>query len=104
MPVFAFKGVAPEKIKEYSKKVGELAQIINCEVEKITFWSESAVSIDTGYVNNAIFVTIDWVGRPLKQEPVTKHILSFFEKESKHIYVKFNEINSFLYLNGECVG
>lgn len=101
MPIFTFKGVKPERVKEYFKTVGEVAQLVNVDVEQFVFWHQEATIIGNGYEVDAIHINVDWVGRPLKQETVAKHIVDFFNKDSKNVYVKFNEINSFLYLNGE---
>ncbi|AHI52358.1 DUF1904 family protein [Spiroplasma culicicola] len=104
MPVFSFRGVSEKRIQEYFKKIGELAQLINAEVEQFVFWNEPVTLIGNGYEKDAILITIDWLGRPLKQDAVTKHIQEFFGSDSKNIYVKFTEVNSFLYLNGEVIG
>ncbi|QEH61216.1 hypothetical protein SCHIN_v1c00180 [Spiroplasma chinense] len=104
MPIFSFRGVSDARIQEYFKKTGELAQLINAEVEQFVFWSEPVTLIGNGYEKDAIFISIDWMGRPLKQDAVAKHIQEFFGADSKNIYIKFTEVNSFLYLNGEVVG
>lgn len=104
MPIFSFKGVSEERVQEYFKKAGEIAQIINSEVENIVFWHEPSKLIGNGYEKDAIQISVDWIGRPLKQEAVTKHIQNFFATDSKNIYVKFTEINNLLYLNETLIG
>jgi hypothetical protein len=81
MPIFTFNGADEAMVREYFKRVGELAQISNIDVEQ--------------------FVFINGNSRPLKQDPVANHILEFFSAQSKNVYVKFTEINTFLYHNGE---
>ncbi|QBQ07217.1 hypothetical protein SGLAD_v1c00160 [Spiroplasma gladiatoris] len=103
MPVFTFRGISENKVQEYFKKIGELAQLINADIEQFVFWNEEAKLIGNGYEKDAIYISIEWKGRPLKQEAVTMHIQEFFGSISKHIYVKFTEINSFLYINGEVI-
>jgi hypothetical protein len=103
MAIFRFHGVDDDTVKDYYKHVGELAQIANIDVENFVFFNEHSVIIGNGYDADAIYVTVDWIGRPLKQEPITNHIQEYFSAKSKNIYVKFSEINSFLYLNGEMV-
>ncbi|AGR41720.1 DUF1904 family protein [Spiroplasma diminutum] len=104
MPIFSFKGVDENQVKEYFKQVGELALMINADVKKFVFWHDPSVLVGNGYEKDAIQVNIEWVGRPLKQADVAKHIQKFFGNISKNVYVKFEEINSFLYLNGESNG
>ncbi|QGS51383.1 DUF1904 family protein [Spiroplasma tabanidicola] len=103
MPLFTFRGVPEEKVQEYFKKVGEIAQLVNADVKQFVFWCEDTKLIGNGYDKDAIYVSIEWKGRPLKQEVVTMHIQEFFGSLSKHIYVKFTEINSFLYINGDVI-
>ncbi|ARU90903.1 hypothetical protein SCLARK_0099 [Spiroplasma clarkii] len=104
MPILSFRGVPEDRVQEYFKKAGELAQMINSDVKNVVFWHEPSKLIGNGYDKDAILVTIDWIGRPLKQEAVAKHICDFFANDSKHIYIKFTEINHLLYLNTELVG
>ncbi|ALD65926.1 hypothetical protein SCANT_v1c00160 [Spiroplasma cantharicola] len=104
MPIFSFKGVEENHLKEYFKQIEELALIMNTDVKKIVFWNDSSILIGNGYEKDAIQVKIEWLARPLKQEEVVKHIQNFFTKISKNIYVIFEEINNFLYINGENKG
>jgi hypothetical protein len=101
MPIFTFNGADEAMVREYFKRVGELAQISNIDVEQFVFINGNSTIIGNGYESDAIYVTIDWIGRPLKQDPVANHILEFFSAQSKNVYVKFTEINTFLYHNGE---
>ncbi|AOG59971.1 hypothetical protein SHELI_v1c00160 [Spiroplasma helicoides] len=104
MPIFSFKGVSIDEVKEYSKKVGELSQIINVDVKEFVFWWEETEAVWNGHDKHVVMVSIDWVGRPVKQEPVTKHLMDFFAKNGTNVYVKFTEINNFMYLNGKVKG
>lgn len=103
MPIFNFYGATEKRVHDYFKNIGEIAQLVNVDVEHFVFWKNEAKLIGNGYEKDSIYVVIDWIGRPLKQEAVSQHIVNFFKNDSKHIYVKFNEINSFLYLNGESI-
>ncbi|AUB31079.1 DUF1904 family protein [Spiroplasma floricola] len=104
MPIFTFKGVSQNEVNKYFEKIEELASIIDTDIKKIVFWHDPSILIANGYEKNAIEISIKWIARPSKQEAVAKHIQSFFANISKNIYVTFRELNSFLYLNGECVG
>ncbi|AHB35864.1 DUF1904 family protein [Spiroplasma apis] len=104
MPIFSFRGVPEEKVREYYNKVDEIGKLINANVKKIVFWFEPYKLIGDSRQENAILVKVDWIGRPLKQELLAKHIQENFSNYSDNIYVQFNEVNNFLYLNGVCVG
>ncbi|AKX33683.1 hypothetical protein SLITO_v1c00150 [Spiroplasma litorale] len=104
MPVFTFKGDNLDKVKEYHKKIGELALLVNAKVENFVFIYEHINLITNDNNINVLYVSVEWLGRPLKQEVVASHLQEFFEKFYKKIYLKFTEINNFMYLNGKLIG
>lgn len=103
MPILKFHGTTDQQVNDYFNHVGELAQILNIDVEHFAFYNVHSTIIGNGYDKDAIFVSVDWIGRPLKQGQIANHIQDFFKSFSKNIYVRFSEVNNFLYLNGEQV-
>ncbi|ASP27790.1 hypothetical protein SCORR_v1c00150 [Spiroplasma corruscae] len=104
MPVFTFKGENLKTVQEYHKKIGELALLVNAKVENFVFLYEEISLITNDNDINVLYVSVEWLGRPLKQEIVANHLQDFFGKYYKKIYLKFTEINNFMYLNGKLIG
>jgi lysyl-tRNA synthetase class 2 len=98
MPIFTFNGADEAMVREYFKRVGELAQISNIDVEQFVFINGNSTIIGNGYESDAIYVTIDWIGRPLKQDPVANHILEFFSAQSKPFVTHYNALDNDFYL------
>jgi hypothetical protein len=59
MPIFTFNGADEAMVREYFKRVGELAQISNIDVEQFVFINGNSTIIGNGYESDAIYVTID---------------------------------------------
>ncbi|AKU79261.1 DUF1904 family protein [Spiroplasma turonicum] len=104
MPIFTFRGENLDKVKEYHNKIGELALLVNAKVENFVFMFEPINLITNERDFNVLYVTVEWLGRPLKQEVVANHLQEFFGKHYSRIYLKFTEINNFMYLNGSLIG
>ncbi|AVN63399.1 hypothetical protein CG006_00115 [Mesoplasma florum] len=102
MPILKFNGTTEEKVKEYSKKINEIAELIVSKPEAILMMVNNSNIFVAENTNKRIYVEVDWLKRSEESRVLlVEHLTNFFGNEGFNVSVKFTEINNDLYVNNE---
>ncbi|AVN64776.1 hypothetical protein CG002_00110 [Mesoplasma florum] len=102
MPILKFNGTTEEKVKEYSKKINEIAELIVSKPEAILMMVNNNNIFVAENTNKRIYVEVDWLKRSEESRVLlVEHLTNFFGNEGVNVSVKFTEINNDLYVNNE---
>ncbi|AVN58642.1 DUF1904 family protein [Mesoplasma florum] len=102
MPILKFNGTTEEKVKEYSKKINEIAELIVSKPEAILMMVNNNNIFVAEKTNKRIYVEVDWLKRSEESRVLlVEHLTNFFGNEGVNVSVKFTEINNDLYVNNE---
>ncbi|AVN64082.1 MULTISPECIES: DUF1904 family protein [Mesoplasma] len=102
MPILKFNGTTEEKVKEYSKKINEIADLIVSKPEAILMMVNNNNIFVAENTNKRIYVEVDWLKRSEESRVLlVEHLTNFFGNEGVNVSVKFTEINNDLYVNNE---
>ncbi|AAT75384.1 unknown protein [Mesoplasma florum L1] len=102
MPILKFNGTTEEKVKEYSKKINEIADLIVSKPEAILMMVNNNNIFVAKNTNKRIYVEVDWLKRSEESRVLlVQHLTNFFGNQGVNVSVKFTEINNDLYVNNE---
>ncbi|ATZ21235.1 DUF1904 family protein [Mesoplasma tabanidae] len=105
MPILKFNGISEEQIKEYSKKINELVDLIVAKPEAILMINNDKNIYVAENTNKRIYVEVDWLARPEEARvALVKHLTDFFGGQGITVSAKFTEINKDLYVNNNRMG
>ncbi|ATQ35854.1 hypothetical protein MENTO_v1c00260 [Mesoplasma entomophilum] len=105
MPILKFNGTTEEQIKEYSKKINELVDLITAKPETILMMNNNRNIYAAENTNKRVYVEVDWLARPEEARiALVKHLTDFFGGDGITVSVKFAEINKNLYVNNNRMG
>ncbi|KNG79041.1 DUF1904 family protein [Mycoplasma sp. HU2014] len=104
MPIIKFSGVSEQQVIDFSNKVDEIAQLIVADPTKIMFICENSKIFQKNKQQNPIYVTVEWMSRPDKEELFANYITDFFNEFSDKVWVFFTEVNNKLFAHKKRVG
>ncbi|AGJ91093.1 DUF1904 family protein [Mycoplasma putrefaciens] len=104
MPIIRFSGVSEQKVLDFSKKVNEIAELVVADPEKIMFIYDNSKVFQLKQDQNPIYVTVEWIARPDKEQIFAEYIVDFFKDQSSKVWVFFTDINAKLYAHTKKVG
>ncbi|WP_026389422.1 DUF1904 family protein [[Acholeplasma] multilocale] len=104
MPILKFSGISEKRVEEYSKKINEIAQLVVADPANIMFIAEGSKIFPEQGKQTPIYVTVEWMARPDKEQLLTNHLVEFFKEDSEKVSVFFTEINGKFYVKGNKVG
>ncbi|AGY41092.1 hypothetical protein mflW37_0250 [Mesoplasma florum W37] len=105
MPILKFNGTTEKQVKQYSKKINELVDLIVAKPESILMMNNNNNIYVSKNTNKRIYVEVDWLIRPEEARiALVKHLTDFFGGEGITVSVKFTEINKNLYVNNNRMG
>ncbi|ASZ08782.1 DUF1904 domain-containing protein [Mesoplasma chauliocola] len=100
MPILKFNGATEQQVKEYSKKINELVDLVVAKPEAILLMNNNNEIYVAPNTNKRIYIEVEWLKRPEEARiALVKHLTDFFGGEGVNVSVNFNEINNNLYVN-----
>ncbi|EOA07278.1 DUF1904 family protein [Mycoplasma yeatsii] len=104
MPIIKFSGVSEERVKEFSNKVNEIAELVTANPENIMFICEDSKVFQLKQEQKPIYVTVEWLSRPDKEQIFANYIVDFFKEDSSKVWIFFTDVNGKLYAHTKKVG
>ncbi|WP_339023034.1 DUF1904 family protein [Spiroplasma endosymbiont of Crioceris asparagi] len=99
MPIIKFSGIDKKEILEYSKKVNELSKLVNADPENILFINDNSEISKSPKGVELLYITIEWMARPDKQQLVVNNLMEHFKKENRNIFIFITNVDGMLYVN-----
>ncbi|WP_031542426.1 DUF1904 family protein [Mesoplasma photuris] len=104
MPIFKFNGVNQERINLYAEKINEISKLIVADPKNIMFICENTIVLPNNGKDTPIFITIEWMARPDKEQLIVDHLKDFFKDDSNAVGVFITEMNGKWYMKGNKIG
>lgn len=105
MPILKFFGLEEEHITKYSKKIQELATLVEAKPESILYIFVDSKIVSSNNNDKKIYVEVEWICRTTNlRERMVKHLNDNFAFLNKKISVNFKDINRNYYVDKEMIG
>ncbi|WBX36518.1 DUF1904 family protein [Mycoplasma capricolum] len=104
MPIIKFSGLEKDQVNQFSKNIEKIADLVKADPKNIfVVWENSEIFISESNVN-PIYVTVQWMSRPDKEQLLADFIIDYFKNYSQKVWVFFIDVNSKLYAHGKKLG
>ena len=104
MPIIKISGANEALVNEFANKVEEISDLIVAKPENIMFICENSSVFPKQGKHAPIYVTVEWVARPDKEQKFAEYITNFFTSNATKVWVFFTEVNGKMYANGTKLG
>ncbi|WP_434342586.1 DUF1904 family protein [Mycoplasma capricolum] len=104
MPIIKFSGLEKDQVNQFSKNIEKIADLVKADPKNIfVVWENSEIFISESNTN-PIYVTVQWMSRPDKEQLLVDFIIDYFKNYSQKVWVFFTDVNSKLYAHGKKLG
>ncbi|MDP4040841.1 DUF1904 family protein [Mycoplasma mycoides] len=104
MPIIKFSGLDKEQVNQFSKNIQTIAELVKADPKNIFVICENSEIFVTEPDAKPIYVTVEWMSRPDKEQLLADFIVDYFKDYSQKVWVFFTDVNSKLYAHRKKLG